>query len=899
MAKSRFIHPLIQWPVTLEPIEILARYQDMEPVARGQWLKANTLLASLSEGAIAALAQAIEERTIGENYRLVLEDTRPEGMYILYSGRLERYRTSKTGLANAVALLPGTVLHLPELVLDRVVSQTVITLSECVLWVISPVNLQAIARQYPELMERVSQQLAEELTVVSSQLLYEQEQDAALRPYLVPKVRRGIIGTSRYAVRLRQEVKQAAQDGDRRPVLIFGEPGLGKDNTAALIHFGSPDRREPMVKVNCALLQASGSDLFGRSGGKPGLLDWLGRGSLLLNNVQDLPPSLRTPIQTLVTTGNYTPIERETLNQESIQRSNQWPSSPGPSSPRPSSPRHSDARIFMVSERILPEFSNKQTTVIALKIPPLRVRKEDITAQANYYLTLFCRSRGIVRPNLTPEAKRSLQNYDFPGNLSELETLLERAVIQADGAPELTEDVLWSFGNKERRFRFNLLNAYPKLREFLRSPWWPDRLNYGFTFGFFGVVVAMLILGPQTRDHNIALTLFWAWWWPVILVAFLFVGRLWCSICPFMIYGELAQRLSLKIFPRELLSWPRQTAERWGGWFLMGLFTLILLWEELWNLENTAYLSGCLLLLITAGAVIFSVLFERRFWCRYLCPIGGMNGLFAKLSMTELRARQGVCSATCTTYQCYKGGPQKGEGQETEGCPLYSHPAQLQDNRDCVLCMTCLKACPHRSVEVNLRPPGIELWTTHRPTLAEVALLFLLFGAVFLHRLPEILALWNHSVLLQSFGWHGVLSLGALGTPGAIALLAHGLMKGLNRRCKPRPFIELAYGYLPLVLGGNLAHYLRLGLTEGGQIIPVTLATFGLTGTSGVSGIEGAVAIAHPAVLAFLQGVTLIVSFWLSVVLTQKIACQPFFRLLPQHLAAVVIGVGFWKVIVG
>lgn len=90
---------------------------------------------------------------------------------------------------------------------------------------------------------------------------------------------------------------------------------------------------------------------------------------------------------------------------------------------------------------------------------------------------------------------------------------------------------------------------------------------------------------------------------------------------PFMIYGEVAQKLSLWLYPRKLLPWSRQEAERWGGWFMFGMFTLILLWEELWDLENTAYLSGCLLLLITAGAVTFSLLFERRFWCRYLCPI--------------------------------------------------------------------------------------------------------------------------------------------------------------------------------------------------------------------------------------------------------------------------------------
>lgn len=76
----------------------------------------------------------------------------------------------------------------------------------------------------------------------------------------------------------------------------------------------------------------------------------------------------------------------------------------------------------------------------------------------------------------------------------------------------------------------------------------------------------------------------------------------------------------------------------------MSLFGAIFVWEDVWHLDSHAALSGGLLLLITAGAVIFSAVFERRLWCRYLCPIGGMNGLFAKLSMTEVRARQGVCT---------------------------------------------------------------------------------------------------------------------------------------------------------------------------------------------------------------------------------------------------------------
>jgi polyferredoxin len=469
------------------------------------------------------------------------------------------------------------------------------------------------------------------------------------------------------------------------------------------------------------------------------------------------------------------------------------------------------------------------------------------------------------------------------------------------GAKELTEEIVWPSQSKKKQFRFNLLNAYPRFRRFLRSDWWPDRINYGFTIWLFALVVVIGFVGPQNRQENFTLNLFWAWWWPLILVGFPFVGRLWCAVCPFMIYGEVTQKLSLWLWPRQLKRWPRETAEKWGGWFLFGLFVLIFLWEELWDLENTAYLSACLLLLITAGAMIFSAIFERRFWCRYLCPIGGMNGLFAKLSMTELRAQQGICSAECTTYQCYKGGPQKGEGMESDGCPLYSHPAQLEDNRDCVLCMTCLKACPHRSVEVNLRPPGIELWTTHVPRTYEVALLLLLLGGIFLHRLPELQTELGLSLDLTDFWFHLGLSLAALSIPAAIPLIAYGGMQLFQRLGnalewflpKPKAFVELAYGYLPLVLGGNLAHYLRLGLGESGRILPVTMATFGLSG-------EGLpVFVAHPAVIAFLQAITIIAGTILTMILTQKIACQSVRSLLAQHLGAVVLGVCLWAVIVG
>lgn len=842
---------------------------NQQGMGRLNWLRQSTVLGALPDGALEAIAQSLQPETLPADCELITENTQPTDFYILRQGRMETRRLGDPALG--LSLLPGSVVFLKELLLEQPSEAAVWTLCECEVWRMGGDRLRTLSAEYPDLSRLLSQQLATELSQMAAQLTYEQERQVALRPYLVPRVRRGVIGSSRYAVRLRTNITQAAKD--RTPVLIFGEPGLGKDNAAALIHFGGGDRKQPLIRVDCDKLQPTGADLFGRSGGKPGLLDWLGRGTLMLNNVQELPKNLWPRVLQLVETGEYSPVQREG------------------STP---TPRQSQARIIFTSERALPDLERQPGMGHIIKVPPLRVRRADLEAQINYYITLYCRARGLSKPVVAPEAVRRLQGYDFPGNLSELESLVERAVIQSNCAPVLTEEVFWLVGSKTRRFRLNLLNANPWLRRFLRSPWWPDRLNYWLVAPLFAVVVLTLWLGPQSRDRNIALMVFWAGWWPVVLLLFPFLGRIWCSVCPFMIYGEIAQTLTNRFFPGSLRSWSRPEAERWGGWFLFGLFALILLWEELWNLENTAYLSACLLLLITAGAVIFSVLFERRFWCRYLCPIGGMNGMFAKLSITELRAQQGICSASCTTYQCYRGGPEKGEGQETGGCPIYSHPAQLQENRDCVLCMTCLKACPHRSVEFNIRPPAIELWTTHKPTAHEVCLLFLLFGAPFLHHLPALLTRFGVAqpdLILGNIWGHAGIAGVVLALPGAIALLKHQILRVFNRNPRPKPFLELAYGYLPLVLAANLAHYLQLGLTEAGRVIPISLATVGLSGG------ETWIWVAHPAVIAFLQGTTLVAGVLFSLVLTQKIAKQPIRCLIPQHLGVGAIALLLWPLI--
>ncbi len=840
----------------------------MNPDNLVTFLQERTALSILSREVLDAIALKLQETTIAANQTFIQEATEPKKLYIVISGRIESQNNQKK---QVLSLLPGSALNLYALLLEQATEYSVKTLTETQLFYITREQLQALVKEYPEITQAFSQQLAQQVEYLASKLSFEQERQVILRPYLVNKAKRGVIGKTRYAKKMRSQIKQASETRDS--TLIFGEPGLEKDNLAALIHFGSSSRKEPIIKIDCDKLQTSGAELFGRLGGKPGLIESLGKGTLVLNNIQQLPEELVPKIANLIQTNQYNPVTR---NKDDSAK-----------------PKINQSQIIIIAEQKLPALDS--LVKITIKVPPLRLRKADLEEQINYYINLISRRNCCQKTRITPEALRKLQAYDFPNNLRELEGIIERALTQLQGCDDITEEIVWQSQTKKKQYRLNLLNKYPQLRRFLRSKWYPDRINYWFTTPFFAFIVIILFIAPQHRQENFALNLFWAWWWTLVLLGFPFVGRLWCALCPFMIYGEITQKISLYLFPRQLKKWSRPTAEKYGGWFLFSLFALILLWEELWNLENTAYLSACLLLLITAGAMIFSTIFERRFWCRYLCPIGGMNGMFAKLSMTELRAQQGTCSAECTTYQCYKGGAAKGEGIETDGCPLYSHPAQLEDNKDCVLCMTCLKACPHRSVEFNLRPPGMELWTTHNPKSHEVALLFLLLNVVFLHRLPEIETRLNINFSLQEFANHSLVSIAILTFPIIIPLLAHSAINILCKiqKFKPRKFIELAYGYLPLVLAGNLAHYLRLGLTEGGRILPVTMATFGLNGEN------LPVVVAHPAVIAFLQGTVLVFGVLFSILLTQKIARKSFLLLLPQHLATIILAWAMGQIMVG
>jgi polyferredoxin len=190
--------------------------------------------------------------------------------------------------------------------------------------------------------------------------------------------------------------------------------------------------------------------------------------------------------------------------------------------------------------------------------------------------------------------------------------------------------------------------------------------------------------------------------------------------------------------------------------------------------------------------------------------------------------------------------------------------------------MTCLKACPHRSVELNLRPPAIALLTTHTPRTYEVALLFLLLNSVFLRRLPEFVHSW-HLPPLEGFFDHALLSGALLFLPVIVPLIAYQFIP-TPKAGQKISFISLAYGFLPLTLAANFAHYLRLGLGEAGQVLTLIPKTFHLSWPTTLPSL-----VADPAAIAFLQGLVLLGGVIWSIFLSQQLAKQSFWSLLPNH----------------
>ena len=228
-----------------------------------------------------------------------------------------------------------------------------------------------------------------------------------------------LVGSSRPMLELYEMIRQVAVT--RSNVLISGESGTGKELVAKAIHYLSPRKDQPFLTVNCGAIprELMESELFGHKKGaftgayqhKKGLFEIADQGTVFLDEIGELDPSIQVKLLRAIQDKTFKAVGG--LEDVSV-----------------------DVRVIAATNLNLEEAVARgrfredlyyRLNVIRLRMPPLRERKEDIPLLARHFLEIYAKELGKTIKKISHEAELLLLAYDYPGNVRELENIIERA----------------------------------------------------------------------------------------------------------------------------------------------------------------------------------------------------------------------------------------------------------------------------------------------------------------------------------------------------------------------------------------------------------------------------------------------------------------------------------------
>ncbi len=243
----------------------------------------------------------------------------------------------------------------------------------------------------------------------------------------------GIIGRNRQLRDVLDTIRCVAPS--HANCLIVGENGTGKELVANAIHAMSTRAKGPFIKVNCAAIPVDliESELFGHRKGsftgagtdQRGLFEQANGGSLLLDEIGEMPPYLQTKLLRVLQERAFRAIGSHREVQLDV---------------RLICSTNLDVQNAITKGRLREDLFFRVNT-ITLRVPPLRERRDDLPALCEYFLDKFRRRHERKVTRISAGAMRRLMQYDWPGNVRELEDVIERGVLLAKG-PEIDRDTL-------------------------------------------------------------------------------------------------------------------------------------------------------------------------------------------------------------------------------------------------------------------------------------------------------------------------------------------------------------------------------------------------------------------------------------------------------------------------
>lgn len=480
-------------------------------------------------------------------------------------------------------------------------------------------------------------------------------------------------------------------------------------------------------------------------------------------------------------------------------------------------PQDSTGGILGISPKAADEAAGALDPVCGMTVRSSSAEKAVFGGETFHFCSSYCRTAFLEKPAEFAKAARlpraSHTMRGLPTRMYQWALVL--ILILSFGVIELLAGDGKGAGPMAARWN---LTAWPPLRRLLESTLFPF-IPRVFTSVLFLVVIAAGLFGNQNPAMNIAPLLTWTVWWTGLIFAVLYLGKGWCTVCPWDALAGWAARFNSSLD----LPWPKALRSIWPA---VGLF-LALTWVELgMGVTMVPRATAWVALAMLGMAVTSAFLFERKSFCRYACLVGRVSGLYALFSSVEIRAAKEPCSG-CGTLDCWKGNALG------DGCPTFEVPRTMTLNTYCTMCAECFKTCPSGSMSLNLRPWAADLVVEGKPRADEAALALILLSMTAFHGLtmtPSWVALLEATKAATGLTFMGAFT-GLMAAFLALPVLVYAALAGVSAAWARVGFrdvaLRFAYALLPIALFYHLAHNAEHFLMEGPKLLALISDPFG------------------------------------------------------------------------
>jgi transcriptional regulator with AAA-type ATPase domain len=777
------------------------------------FLKRAEIFSSLGEEDLGRLAPLLKLRRCPKGEIVMHQGDFGDSIYFISEGAVDVFVLNQEGAESIIGHLEaGDFFGEMALLTGGPRSASIKVSADALFLILYKNDFDLFLKEHPHLALFFSKVLADRMRAATLRYIYQVGREEELRRLLSKGEEEHLthlIGKTKQFQAIEERIDElAAKDG---PLIIAGPKGTAKVDVARLVHLKSRRRERPFMTVDLgggdewrtyfnriksliknpeeerhAFEEFQISALFGHERGamigtetsRLGHIELAGGGTVVLKNIDHLSSGAREKLLIYLLEKKFYRLEGQ-------------------------DGRISDVRIIGVlttDQSIEDAQKSLRGKVPAplwsdqVELPPLVMRRRDIPVIAESYLEKHVLLTGKSIRSISPEAINILVRYSWPGNDRELESVIERGVLVCEGETLLDSHIFLGLAPYSEKGRFNLLRFEPFRNLF--SSLKARTVGQALTVSFLFLIALLSLLGIQVGDRPLGPGLFWFFMFPGLLISYVFLGRLYCSICPL---AGLA-RVFRKLGSRNLAA-PRALARLDVA--VAALFALAFLWfEALFGVRDIPLRTALFISAVALTVVLFNRFFREDVWCRHLCPMGYLGGVFSCLACVELRANNYVCTSQCKTTYCYKG-----DGTNA-GCPMGLFPVSLVSNEFCKMCGTCVHNCQYKSIHLDLRWPGAELWQNRKePNLATSLSIPALLGSLY----PLILE-YNHK--LPIVPWSSFTLWFFVSIAFSLALFTGAsLVRG--RPFFARNLSHFGFVYLPLAFAGHIAFqipFVREGL---------------------------------------------------------------------------------------